>query len=68
MLNASRRMLQYLKKDSHANLIHKAIYKTLVEDKIRTPDIGGVNTGQEMVENIKKNICNGLKTIKLPTF
>lgn len=68
MLNASRRLLQYLKKDTHAKLIATAIYKTLVEDKIRTPDIGGTNTGQEMVENIKKNIYESLKTIKLPTF
>lgn len=68
MLNASRRMLQYLKKGSHADLIHKAIYKTLVHDQIRTPDIGGVNTGSEMVENIKKNIYELFKTYKLPTF
>lgn len=61
-------MLQYLKKYEHADLIHNAIYKTIVEDEIRTPDIGGTNTGQEMVENIKKNIYEGLKTVKLPTF
>lgn len=68
MLNASRRMLQYLNKERHAELIHKAIYKTLVEDQIRTPDIGGVNTGQEMVQNIKKNVYEGLKKSQLPTF
>lgn len=68
MLNASRRLLQYLKKDKHADLIDRAIYKTLVKDKIRTPDIGGTNTGLEMVENIKRNIYEDFKTAKLPTF
>lgn len=68
MLNASRRMLQYLKKDSHAELIHKAIYKTLVQDQIRTPDIGGINTGKDVVENIKKNIYDFMKISPVPTF
>lgn len=68
MLNASRRMLEYLKKYSHAELIHTAIYKTLVYDKVLTPDIGGTNTGREMVDNIKRNIYEGLKAVKLPTF
>lgn len=68
MINASRRLLQYLKKEKHAELIHEAIYKTLVEDKIRTPDIGGTNSSQEMVENIKENINKSFKKYKLPTF
>ncbi|XP_074029940.1 isocitrate dehydrogenase [NAD] subunit gamma, mitochondrial [Leptinotarsa decemlineata] len=68
MLNASKNLLYHLKKDDHAELIRKAIYKTLVEDKIHTPDIGGTNSGAEMVESIKKNIKLGMKESKIASF
>lgn len=61
MLNAAINMLNYLKKNSHAELIRNAIRKTLVIDKIHTPDIGGKNTSDEMVERIKENIKRDVK-------
>ncbi|CAG9837212.1 unnamed protein product [Diabrotica balteata] len=68
MINAAVNMLFYLQKEQHALLICEAIYKTLVDEKIHTPDIGGENTGAEMVKRIIKNIREGLKTANIRTF
>ncbi|CAH1117587.1 unnamed protein product [Phaedon cochleariae] len=68
MLNASINLLYHLGKKNHARLIKKAIYKTLVEEKIHTPDIGGTHTGQEVVESIKRNIKEGIPTSNISLF
>ncbi|KAG5873915.1 hypothetical protein JTB14_030342 [Gonioctena quinquepunctata] len=68
MLNASIDLLHHLKKDSHAEVIKKAIYKTIVEDKIHTPDIGGTNSAAEVVESVIKNIKQGVREGKIPIF
>lgn len=68
MLNASINMLYYLKKDNHADLIRDAIYKTLVYDQIHTPDIGGSHTGLDVVEKIKENIREQIKSLDIAAF
>ncbi|XP_018562970.1 isocitrate dehydrogenase [NAD] subunit gamma, mitochondrial-like [Anoplophora glabripennis] len=68
MLNAAINMLYYLKKNSHAELIRNAIRKTLVLERIHTPDIGGNNTSDEMVESIKKQIERDFIESALPIF
>ncbi|VEN36616.1 unnamed protein product [Callosobruchus maculatus] len=68
MINAGIDMLTYLKKDAHASIIRNAVYNTLVHDKIHTPDIGGANTGSEMMEAIKSNIRQELKSADISTF
>lgn len=68
MLNASVDLLRHLEKHEHANVIHSAITKTLSEDQIHTHDIGGENTGEEIVESIKKNIGEIMKESKLKIF
>lgn len=41
MLSAGVDMLQHLGHQKHASLIQRAIFKTIFEDKIHTPDLGG---------------------------
>ncbi|KAL1513450.1 hypothetical protein ABEB36_002860 [Hypothenemus hampei] len=68
MLNASLDLLHYLGLDEYADLISQAITKTLSIDKIHTPDIGGSNTSEEMVDSINNNIKDLLKTSQIKQF
>ncbi|CAG9768701.1 unnamed protein product [Ceutorhynchus assimilis] len=61
MLNASIDMLHYLGKSRHADLINKAITKTLSVDRVQTHDIGGVNSSDEMIDKIKQNLKEFMK-------
>uniref|UniRef100_A0A1L8E0A5 Putative isocitrate/isopropylmalate dehydrogenase n=1 Tax=Nyssomyia neivai TaxID=330878 RepID=A0A1L8E0A5_9DIPT len=54
MLNAAVDMLNHLGHKHHATIISEAIYKTIVEDNLRTKDIGGSSSSTEIVENIIK--------------
>ncbi|GJQ85738.1 hypothetical protein Trydic_g12143 [Trypoxylus dichotomus] len=56
MLNATVSLLYYLKRNWHAKMLKNAISKTLVMDKIRTPDIGGTFTTTNVMKQIKENI------------
>ncbi|XP_030765377.1 isocitrate dehydrogenase [NAD] subunit gamma, mitochondrial-like isoform X2 [Sitophilus oryzae] len=68
MLKASIDLLRYLDKDEYADLIDTAITKTLSEDKIQTKDIGGTNSTEEVLDQIKVNITKLLKTAKIKQF
>nr|XP_018899024.1 PREDICTED: isocitrate dehydrogenase [NAD] subunit gamma, mitochondrial isoform X1 [Bemisia tabaci] len=56
MLNASVDMLEHLGHDSHAEVIRTAINKTISEDHIHTPDLGGQATSIDVVQNIIKHV------------
>ncbi|XP_018332626.1 isocitrate dehydrogenase [NAD] subunit gamma, mitochondrial [Agrilus planipennis] len=56
MLNASVDMLEHLGHKAHANLIKSAIRKTICEDKVHTPDLGGTNKSTEVVQRIIDHI------------
>ncbi|XP_066143654.1 isocitrate dehydrogenase [NAD] subunit gamma, mitochondrial-like [Euwallacea fornicatus] len=68
MLNASIDLLYYLLEDTYAELIHGAIMKTLSEDRVHTHDIGGTNSSDEVVESIKGNIRELLRTSHVKSF
>ena len=68
MLNASIDLLRYLGKDKHAEIIDKAIKKTISEDQVQTPDIGGAHSGDQMIECVTANIKELLKTSDLKLF
>lgn len=57
MLNASVDMLNHLGHKNYADAISDAIYKTLSEDRIHTPDLGGTNSSTEVVQNIIRRLC-----------
>ena len=40
----------------HANLIRPALAKTLNQDKVHTPDIGGVNNTNEFMVQFTENL------------
>ncbi|XP_069698370.1 isocitrate dehydrogenase [NAD] subunit gamma, mitochondrial-like [Periplaneta americana] len=52
MLNASVDMLKYLGYYFHADIIKTAIHKTINEDCIHTPDLGGKATSSDVLGNI----------------
>ncbi|XP_065165365.1 isocitrate dehydrogenase [NAD] subunit gamma, mitochondrial-like isoform X2 [Atheta coriaria] len=56
MLNASCDMLDHLGRQQHANLIRNAIFKTICEDKIQTPDLGGTASSTDVVQRIIDHI------------
>ncbi|XP_022914732.1 isocitrate dehydrogenase [NAD] subunit gamma, mitochondrial-like isoform X2 [Onthophagus taurus] len=56
MLNASVAMLQHLGHTRHAELIENAILRTICEDNIRTPDLGGSNSSTDVVQSIIDHI------------
>ncbi|KAJ8923638.1 hypothetical protein NQ315_010218 [Exocentrus adspersus] len=56
MLNAGVDMLEHLGHQQHANLIKRAIEKTLCEDKIHTPDLGGTAKSTDVVQRIIDHI------------
>ncbi|XP_056646516.1 isocitrate dehydrogenase [NAD] subunit gamma, mitochondrial isoform X1 [Diorhabda carinulata] len=56
MLSASVDMLHHLGHQQHANLIQRAIFKTISEDKIHTPDLGGTAKSTDVVQRIIDHI------------
>lgn len=52
MLSASVDMLEHLGHIQHADLIRKAIERTLSEDRIHTPDLGGTAKSTDVVQKI----------------
>lgn len=68
MINASVDLLQYLGESDYANLIEKAISKTLSVDQIHTHDLGGSHSEDEVVESIKKNIDILIKDSNVKLF
>ncbi|KAG5890105.1 hypothetical protein JTB14_005240 [Gonioctena quinquepunctata] len=59
MLSASVDMLKHLGHLQHANLIQRAIEKTICEDKIHTPDLGGTATSHDVGQE-KYYVCEML--------
>ncbi|XP_063715598.1 isocitrate dehydrogenase [NAD] subunit gamma, mitochondrial-like isoform X2 [Symsagittifera roscoffensis] len=51
-LRAAAEMLKHLQLPHHSTLINKAIFKVVADGKIRTADIGGQNTTNEVVDAI----------------
>ncbi|KAK5986952.1 Isocitrate dehydrogenase NAD subunit gamma 1 [Trichostrongylus colubriformis] len=51
-IRASADMLRYLGLDHHANLISDSLYRTLVEKRLHTPDIGGTAKTSEVVKSV----------------
>lgn len=56
MLSASVDMLEHLGHTQHAILIRKAMIKTISEDKIHTPDLGGTAKTTDVVQSIIDHI------------
>ncbi|CAH1153378.1 unnamed protein product [Phaedon cochleariae] len=56
MLSASIEMLKHLGHFQHANLIQRAIEKTICEDKIHTPDLGGTAKSTDVIQRIIDHI------------
>nr|CAD7597889.1 unnamed protein product [Timema genevievae] len=62
MLNASVDMLEHLGHRYHAEIIKNAIDKTINEDRIHTPDLGGQATSIDVVQNIIRHLQETTKT------
>jgi len=56
MLHASVKLLDHLGLNYHADLVQGAITKTINEDFIHTPDLSGMATSIDVVQNIIRNI------------
>lgn len=63
MLNASIDMLEHLGHAQHAKMIRAAIYKTVCQERIHTPDLGGAATSSEVVQSIINNIMEQVSHI-----
>ncbi|XP_055353697.1 isocitrate dehydrogenase [NAD] subunit gamma, mitochondrial-like isoform X1 [Paramacrobiotus metropolitanus] len=55
-IRASIDMLNFLKLEHQARVIEDAVMKTLLEDKVWTPDLGGQATTTDVVQNIVKYV------------
>ncbi|XP_049883873.1 isocitrate dehydrogenase [NAD] subunit gamma, mitochondrial [Pectinophora gossypiella] len=56
MINASVDMLEHLGHFFHADLISRAVHKTINIDKVMTPDLGGTASSTDVVNAIIGNI------------
>jgi len=52
MMNAAVDLLRHLRLENHAQWLSEAIDKTMNDDKIHTPDLGGQATSMDIVKNI----------------
>jgi len=52
MILSSCLMLEFLGKQEEADLLHKAVDDVILENKIKTPDMNGTNTTQEVADAI----------------
>ncbi|PIO63017.1 hypothetical protein TELCIR_15401 [Teladorsagia circumcincta] len=57
-IRASVDMLRYLGCHQHADLISDALWKTLVEQRMHTRDIGGTHKASEVVQITLDNIAS----------
>ncbi|XP_075218903.1 isocitrate dehydrogenase (NAD(+)) 3 non-catalytic subunit gamma isoform X2 [Lycorma delicatula] len=64
MLNSAVDMLQHLGHQTHADIIENAINKTVNEDRIHTPDLGGTATSTDVVQNIIRHVEAAAKAMK----
>lgn len=55
-IRASIDMLNFLTLDHQARVIEDAVMRTLIEDKVWTPDLGGQATTSDVVQNIVKYV------------
>ncbi|VDO38433.1 unnamed protein product [Haemonchus placei] len=55
-IRASADMLRYLGLNHHANMISDSLYRTLVEKRLHTPDIGGTAKTSEVVKSVLEYI------------
>jgi len=55
---AARMMLEYLNETTAANLVQKAVGEVLREAKVKTYDLGGTSTTQEVGEAIAQNVLS----------
>ncbi|KAF5283438.1 hypothetical protein FQA39_LY04814 [Lamprigera yunnana] len=56
MINASVDMLDHLGHKQHSNIISEAVKRTICDDKLHTPDLGGTATSTEVVHRIIDHI------------
>ncbi|CAH0546016.1 unnamed protein product [Brassicogethes aeneus] len=56
LLNAAVEMLNHFGHFKHVDQIREAIFKTICQDEIKTPDMGGVNSTLEVVERIIERV------------
>ncbi|CAG7721394.1 unnamed protein product [Allacma fusca] len=61
MLNGAVDLLNHLELDHHARILRDAIMKTVNEDQIHTPDVGGSATSTDVVENVLKHLAQNVK-------
>lgn len=52
IMRATIDMLNHLNYTKYANLIDKALMKALMQDNIRTPDIGGTNSSTDVIDSM----------------
>ncbi|XP_017768270.1 PREDICTED: isocitrate dehydrogenase [NAD] subunit gamma, mitochondrial-like isoform X2 [Nicrophorus vespilloides] len=62
MLNASVDMLEHLGHQQHADMIQQAIVKTICEDNIQTPDLGGHHSSSDVVQRVIDHIVHSDRT------
>lgn len=56
MLRSVGVMLEFMGETEAANVVHRAVEGNLREGKIKTPDLGGKNTTEEVVEDVLKRL------------
>jgi len=61
MLNSSCDLLTHLNLKKHSQIIHNAVNRTINEDKIHTPDLGGQHTTSDMMNNVIGHIKESVK-------
>ncbi|XP_022194879.1 isocitrate dehydrogenase [NAD] subunit gamma, mitochondrial isoform X2 [Nilaparvata lugens] len=64
MLNAGVDMLEHLGHFVHADILQNAIDKTVNEDRIHTPDLGGTAASTDVVQNIIRHVQTATKNMK----
>lgn len=58
MLLAAVDMVKHLGLLTHASVMESAIWQTLVEDKVHTPDLGGTATTGDVMESINAKVVS----------
>ncbi|KAK6021005.1 dehydrogenase, isocitrate/isopropylmalate family, partial [Ostertagia ostertagi] len=63
-IRASADMLRYLGLNHHANMISDSLYRTLVEKRLHTPDIGGTAKTSDVVKSVLEFIAEEMEEHK----
>jgi isocitrate dehydrogenase (NAD+) len=63
-IRASADLIKHLGLNSHANVINSAVFRVLSNTKIRTADIGGSSSTQQVVDAITNEVQIGFDHIK----